>query len=76
MSPHYIVNLLKKKEYQVIINDYCVGGARANLKIEWLSKIKYNPPTQNENETFFSLGKQLDNAHKKYIELLTQINTI
>ena len=76
ISPHFFVNLLKNKEYQVIINDYCLGGARANLKIEWLSKIKFVLPTDEQNKKFNQYSKKLDIAHKRYIDLLSEINNL
>lgn len=76
ISPHFFVNLLKKKEYQVIINDYCLGGARANLKPDWLSKIKFLPPDEAQKAKFNIFSEKLDKAYKKYIDLLAKINEI
>lgn len=76
ISPYFFVNLLKKKEYQTIINDYCLGGARANLKMEWLSKIKFVAPSQAENEKFNQYSSKLEKAHKKYIDLMFAITEL
>ena len=76
VSPYFFLNKLKKKEYQIIINDYCLGGARANLKIEWLSKIKFVEPDNIEKEKFNLYSSELEKAHKKYIDLLFAINEI
>lgn len=74
ISPYFILNLLKKEKYQVIINDYCLGGARANLKIEWLSKIKITKPTTEQKEKFKDYSNKLDKAYKSYIDLLSEIS--
>ena len=74
ISPYFFLNLLKKKKYQVIINDYCLGGARANLKIEWLSKIKFTEPTDEQKKKFDNQSKKLDIAYKTYIDLLSEIS--
>jgi len=76
ISPYFLLKLLKQKEYQAIINDYCLGGARANLKIEWLSKIKFNKPTDEEKSNFKEFAIKLDAAHKQYLDLLSSLNDL
>jgi len=76
ISPYFITNFLKKRDYQVIINDYCLGGARANLKLDWLSKIKFIEPTDTEKEKFNSLSVKLERSHKKYLDLLKEISNV
>lgn len=76
ISPYFFLNILKKKKYQVIINDYCLGGARANLKLEWLSKIKFIEPDENAKVKFNMYSEQLEAAHKKYIDLLFAITDL
>lgn len=74
ISPYFFLNLLKKEEYQTIINDYCLGGARANLKLEWLSKIKFIMPKKEEKEKFQIQSEKLEKAYKAYIDLLSEIS--
>lgn len=74
ISPYFFLNLLKKEEYQVIVNDYCLGGARANLKLEWLSKIKFVMPKKEEKEKFQIQSEKLEKAYKAYIDLLSEIS--
>lgn len=76
ISPYFFVNILKKKKYQLIINDYCLGGARANLKYEWLSKIKFIKPDEAKKKRFNEYSNRLDAAHKKYIDLLCEIDNM
>ena len=76
ISPYFFLNILKKKKYQVIINDYCLGGARANLKFEWLSKIKFTKPTDEKKQQFVDYSLQLDEAYNKYLSILSKINNI
>ena len=64
---------LKSEEYKVIINDYCLGGARADLKLEQLSKIKIEEPTDNEKNRIKKLAKELEDAHKKYLNKYKKI---
>lgn len=76
MPPYFFANLLKKQEYQVIINDYCLGGARANLKLDWLSKIKFNSPTQEQKLKIQSYAQKLDRAQRHYIKTLKDLNDL
>ena len=76
ISPYFFVNLLKKKEYQTIINDYCIGGARANLKIEWLSKIKFILPSKEQKDKFNKYSLQVEKAYKTYIDLMRNISNL
>lgn len=73
LSPYYIVNLLKQKKYRNIINDYCLGGARANLTIGQLSKIHIKNPSQEENLKYRKLSKELNLALEKYLNILREI---
>ena len=44
---YYLLKLLKKTEYKKIINHYCLGGARADLKLDWLKKIQKESVSKN-----------------------------
>lgn len=70
---YYLLKKLKSEEYKVIINDYCLGGARADLKLEQLSKIKIEEPTDKEKGKIKKLTNELEVAHKKYLEKYKQI---
>lgn len=76
IPPYFFLKTLKSKKYQVIINDYCLGGARANLKVEWLSKIKFLEPSKTEKDKLINFSIELEKAHKKYIDLLASLNDI
>ena len=54
-------------------NDACLGGARADLKIGQLSKIKINKPNGEEIDRIKTLSVSLDEAYKKYLSLYQQI---
>ena len=54
-------------------NDACLGGARADLKIGQLSKIKINKPNGEEIDRIQTLSVSLDEAYKKYLSLYQQI---
>ena len=72
--PRYLLlKLLKTKEYREIINDYCLGGARADLKIGQLSRIKINKPSVDEIDRINSLSISLDEAYKQYLSLYQKI---
>jgi type I restriction-modification system DNA methylase subunit len=76
ISPYFFTNILRKKKYQVIINDYCLGGARANLKLNWLSKIKFIEPSKERKQKFTDCSIQLEKTYDEYLTLLTKINSI
>ena len=76
ISPYFFLSILKKKKYQIIINDYCLGGARANLKIDWLKKIKFTEPSEKDKKRFCDYSKKLDEAYEKYLSILSEINNI
>ena len=71
---YYLLKLLKCKEYRTIINDYCLGGARAGLKLDWLSKIKVELPSTETIETTTDLSDELDRAYNEYMRLLKQLS--
>ena len=73
---YYLLRLLKSKEYKTIINDYCLGGARADLKYEWLSKIKIQIPPLSEIRKVEALSHQLEDAYQKYIDLYNRIMSL
>ena len=73
MPNYYIQKNLKSAEYKTIINDYSLGGARADLKIEWLSKIKIKRPTKTEINNYNTLSKELEEAYQKYLEIQRRI---
>ncbi len=70
---YYLQRLLKSPEYKVIINDYCVGGARADMKIEWLSKIKIKLPSKSTITRTKELSAKLEAAYDEYTNLIRQI---
>lgn len=70
---YYLQRKLKSQEYKVIINDYCLGGARADLKLGWLSHIKIELPTESQKKRISSLSKEMEDAYNKYLELLNTI---
>ena len=70
---YYMLNLLKNKEYRKIINHYCIGGARADLKLEWLKKIMIELPTQKEQKLINELSKELEKKYDEYISLYNKI---
>ncbi len=71
---YYLLKLLKCQEYRTIINDYCLGGARADLKLDWLSKIKVELPSTETIETTTDLSDKLDRAYNEYMRLLKQLS--
>lgn len=70
---YYVLKKLKSPEYKVIINDYCLGGARADLKIECLKKIKVEKPTGAEKDRIAQLSEKMDKAYQKYLQLYQEI---
>lgn len=70
---YYVQKILTSPEYKVIINDYCLGGARADLKLESLSRIKIKRPSANQIEKVAALSAQLNDAYNKYTFLLKQL---
>lgn len=70
---YYLQRLLKSDVYKIIINDYCLGGARADLKLEWLSKIKIERPSDETISHTTNLSEQLDEAYNQYMSLLKQL---
>lgn len=70
---YYLQRLLKSPEYKTIINDYCTGGARADLKIEWLSKIKINLPSKKTIARTKELSAKLEAAYEEYTRLISQL---
>lgn len=74
--PHYYLQrLLKSSIYKVIINDYCLGGARADLKLDWLAKIKIELPSEDTITHTIELSDKLDEAYNQYMSLLKQLMT-
>ena len=67
---YYLQRLLKTSIYKVIINDYCLGGARADLKIDYLSRIKLELPTEETIKRTVNLSDKLDEAYNNYMALL------
>lgn len=70
---YYLQRKLKSDEYKVIINDYCLGGARADLKLGWLSHIKIEMPTESQKKRIATLSKKMEEAYNKYLTLLNSI---
>ena len=69
LPEYYLLKLLKDNKYRPIINHYCLGGARANLKYEWLTKIKILLPTNEEKEKINALSNKLKQKYNEYLEL-------
>jgi len=76
IPPYYIVSLLKKPEYQAIINDYCLGGARAILDFDALCRVKIPNLNANDKEMFAKLSKKVESAYKKYLSALNEIEDV
>lgn len=70
---YFLQRVLKSKEYRTIINDYCLGGARADLKLEWLSKIKIKLPSKETIQKIVKLSDKLDAVYNEYIRLLNEL---
>lgn len=70
---YYVLKLLKNAEYRTIINDYCLGGARADLKLDWLRKIKIKLPEVGEAESIKRMSIKLNEAYQNYLNLYKQI---
>ena len=68
LPAYYLLKQLKNEEYRSIINDYCLGGARADLKIEWLKKILVRLPSEQEKESIQKKAKELELAFDKYLK--------
>lgn len=73
LPSYYLLKLLKSREYRTIISDYCLGGARADLKIEWLKKIKICLPTSKEAKDIFYKSKELNQIYEKYLNLYNEL---
>lgn len=73
MPNYYLLKTLKNKEYKSIINDYCLGGARADLKLKWLSKIKIAIPDITQMHKYEKLSKQLNSAYRRYLNLYNSL---
>lgn len=70
---YYLLKTLKNEEYKTIINDYCLGGARADLKIDWLSRIKIIPPSNEEVKKNQELSKALNETYQQYLKTYNEI---
>lgn len=70
---YYLLKKLKSEEYKTIINDYCLGGARADLKIEQLSKIKIENPSENDRKKISKLASEMECAYQKYLEIYKEL---
>ena len=69
----YLLKLLKKPEYKSIINHYCVGGARADLKLDWLKKIEIELPNMEEQKIINELSEELSKKYNEYIDLYIKL---
>lgn len=69
----YLLKLLKKSEYKSIINHYCLGGARADFKFNWLKKIKIELPNNKEELTIKKLSSKLSKKYDEYVCLYNQL---
>ncbi|MCL2771897.1 MAG: N-6 DNA methylase [Oscillospiraceae bacterium] len=72
--PHYLVSKLKSSEYLSIINDYCLGGARAILSYEQLIKIKLVKPTENEIEKYVKISNKIEKSYNEYLTALNELS--
>ena len=73
IPPYYILKQLKNNEYKTIINDYCIGGARADLKLSQLEKIKIVGPSKSEKDRIIELSKKMEKAYEEYLSLYNQL---
>ena len=73
LPSYYLLKQLKNEEYRGIINDYCLGGARADLKLEWLKKIFISIPSYDEKESIQKRANDLEKAFNKYIKKLNAL---
>ena len=73
IPPYYILRCLKSEEYKSIINDYCIGGARADLKYDLLGKIKIRRPDDKESKEIEVCTKNMERAYGKYISLMNTL---
>jgi type I restriction enzyme M protein len=73
LPEYFLLKQLKSPEHKVIINDYCLGGARADLKLDWLKKIRISIPSEAEREDVKKKSEELNEAFNKYIEKLNDI---
>lgn len=70
---YYVQRILTSPEYKVIINDYCLGGARADLKFENLSRIKIKMPSDSQVKRVAALSLKLDETYNQYTALLKEL---
>ncbi len=67
LPEYYLLKQLKRDEYKIIINDYCLGGARADLKLEWLKKIRITIPSEAERLDIIKKSKAVTRAFDEYL---------
>ncbi len=73
LPEYYLLKQLKKEEYKQIINDYCLGGARADLKLEWLKKIRVTIPSDEESKDIYQKSKEVEQAFDNYLEKMNEL---
>ena len=73
LPEYYLLKQLKKEEYKQIINDYCLGGARADLKLEWLKKIRVTIPSDEESKNIYNKSKEVEQAFDNYLEKMNEL---
>jgi restriction endonuclease S subunit len=73
LPEYYLLKLLKNNTYRSIINHYCLGGARANLKLDWLSKIKILLPNEEEKKKINNLSNKLKEKYNEYLRLYKSV---
>ena len=73
LPAYYLLKQLKEKEYREIINDYCLGGARADLKFEWLKKIRITMPSNQEREDIQKKSLELEKAFDNYLKKMQNL---
>ena len=73
LPAYYLLKQLKNHEYRDIINDYCLGGARADLKLEWLKRIRIALPSAKEKEKIQIKSRELEEAFDLYLKKLLEL---
>ena len=74
IPPYYVVSLLKNPEYSSIINDYCLGGARAILSYEQLCKIKIPKPDIEDTKKYLTISEKIETTYLQYLSALNELS--
>ena len=73
LPEYYLLKQLKREEYKSIINDYCLGGARADLKLEWLKKVRITIPSEEERQEIIKKSEEVKCAFDEYLLRLNEL---